>query len=536
MPKQKKLIIIGLVISALITFCLFAIPNSKASENRAMVGMFEPDEEVMLPVIHNMIQPQQSLRMQVYNFIGYDFYSYGFLHFAPSAILLLALNKLGLGNNMPVLMLVLRQMISVLPMLLAIGLLVYMHDGFNSYRSIVLFILLVSVPAVTRNAFWWHPDGQVLLLASLVLFFLWKDERRFGVHFYIAAALCGALTALKLVGVFFFLAVALCILWAVIEKKISWVKALQVGELFVLCMALAYVACNPYLLLRSKRPMVLGIIKREFAETAHGYGVIYPKGLRASWPIMHRYYGLAPFILLAIGLSIRALWSKEKQFLHALLLAWFLPLSLYLLLFSHFKYQYWLPVGLPCLSSIVLLFPTEKPIFNQKSIWNYLQAGALLLIAIQWLLFVSQDAQMIQRQKHRAEKEPAILFYDLALKQLKPVKGPLSVYYDYRLYVPGEEDWTLHNSFDLLNYKFIRDNNFDLLFLSRQRIRDYLQDGLQSSDPQALEQSRVFYRDARDGTIEGYRLLFRNKTGLLYIRAETCLNFYSPEFCRQGAH
>jgi hypothetical protein len=50
-----------------------------------------------------------------------------------------------------------------------------MQDQFRTYRLVLLYLLLLLVPAVLKNSLWWHPDGLVLLFAVLALFFLWKD-------------------------------------------------------------------------------------------------------------------------------------------------------------------------------------------------------------------------------------------------------------------------------------------------------------------------------------------------------------------------
>ena len=44
------------------------------------------------------------------------------------------------------------------------------------------------------------------------------------------------------------------------------------------------------------------------------------------------------------------IWAcfQKYRFLNTLLLTWFIPLTIYVTIFSHFKYQYWLPVALLC--------------------------------------------------------------------------------------------------------------------------------------------------------------------------------------------
>jgi len=82
-----------------------------------------------------MIAPAPTLNLALRQFVFYDYYYYGFPFFAASALLLLPLQWLSHLGDIPLVMLILRQFVSVLPMLAALLLLVYMQDGFHSYRS-----------------------------------------------------------------------------------------------------------------------------------------------------------------------------------------------------------------------------------------------------------------------------------------------------------------------------------------------------------------------------------------------------------------
>ena len=347
MDKTQRRVILVLGLLSLAAFLLFSIPNSKASDNLAMVTMFEPDEAVMLPVIQRMIGPYPDLLHMVYRFIAYSFYSYGFPHFAPSALVYKALSLFGQETNMPLLMLALRQIITVIPMLASLWLLVYMQDQFKTWRSAALFGFMILVPAVVQNGFWWHPDGQVMLYSSLVLFFLWKDQLQFGRYYYIAAAVCGVLVAIKVVGFFFFLTIGTVLVLGLASKKLNLRQFFVKAGIFILIMAAAILVASPHLLIPKHREFAFTILKREIFETSKGYGVLYEKGLAAAWPTIRDYYGEALFLLITLGLSIWGLWKRENRLLRVLILTWFIPLSTHLLFFSHFKYQYWLPVALP---------------------------------------------------------------------------------------------------------------------------------------------------------------------------------------------
>ena len=137
-----------------------------------MITMFEPDEATMLPYVYKMISPQPDLLHTIGRFLLPGFYSYGLPHFALSAVVVKVLSWFGQADNMSLVMLALRQIVSVLPMIAGLWILVYMQDQFKSWRSIALFVFLLSIPAVVQNGYWWHPDDLDILFSSLNLFFL----------------------------------------------------------------------------------------------------------------------------------------------------------------------------------------------------------------------------------------------------------------------------------------------------------------------------------------------------------------------------
>jgi hypothetical protein len=57
-----------------------------------------------------------------------------------------------------------------------------------------------------------------------------------------------------------------------------------------------------------------------------------------------------------------------------------------------------------------------------------------------------------------------------------------------------------------------------VLLLLNQRIKDYINPAVQGIDPAEFALSQKFYRDADAGQIDGFRLLFRDDTGSIFIR------------------
>ncbi len=524
--QRHRWFLLTLLIAAA-AFCLFALPNARASENLSMVLMFEPDEAGPLPYMLHMIAPAPSVDKALRGFLFYEYYYYGFPFFAYSAILMLPLQWLNLLGNIPLVMLVLRQFVSVMPMLAAMLLLVYMQDGFRSYRSPVLLAFLVSVPAVLGNAFWWHPDGITLLLVVLTIFFLRRDNLRFGWNFLLAAVMCGLITAIKLMGVYFFLAVGLTLLLGFVQKKASWKRLLGMAAAFILLMAVSYVAGDPFLLSHWARTAYMNTMVKQTEWLSLGYGVVYAKGLLASWPVMHQFYGEWPFLLAALGAAVWGVWRGPPRMLHALILAWFVPVSGAVLWITHFKYQYWLPAALPLFSCLAVVLPKNLHAFRLAGWRRYLQAALLLVVAAQFVLFLAGDVPNFVNRYHRADNNARIQFYHSSVQALQPLgNAPVRVYYDYRLYAPETPGWATETTFDLLEYGFIQQNNYDVLLLLEQRIRDYLNPDVTGIDPATFARNQQFYRDADKGTITGYHLVYRNAVGLVYVRAEVYQKYW----------
>jgi hypothetical protein len=536
-PKRRQTIILVIcLVMALVAFVGFIFPNRVASENLSMVQMFQPDEGSALPSVFKMIAPTASLNQALRSFIFYDYYYYGFPYFGLSALILLPLRFLGRLADMPLVMLVLRQSVSVLPMLAALLILVYMQDGFRTYRSPVLFLFLLSVPAVVQNNLWWHPDGITFLLVVLTLLFLKRDDLHFGWFFLLAAITCGIATAAKLIGVYFFLPVALALLLGLILKKASWKRLLGMGLAFIFVMAVAYLVANPFLLSHWARTAYINIFHKQTGLLSDGYGVIYEKGLLAAWPLMHESYGEWIFLLVTLGAAVWGAWKGPQRYLHALILAWFLPLTVVVLWVSHFKFQYWLPVALPLFSSLVLLLPgkgslglSKLKLGNFKKLSVLVPLAALSVVVVQFFLFAWKDGLRVNSSLHRADNNPRIQFYGQASTALAPISSlSLHVYYDYRLYVPDTSGWSAETNYDLLEYGYIGQGDFDVLLLLEQRIRDYLAPDVTGIDPASFTLSQAFYRDAEAGSINGYHLVFRNSVGLVFVREDLYSRNFSP--------
>lgn len=528
---QKKILSILLLASAAI-FVLYWFPNQAASEDLDMVLVFEPDEAVPLSYAFDMIKPAENVKQALINFAFYDYYFYGYPHFAYSALLLAPIQALGQVDNTPLVMAVLRQFVSVLPMLAAILLLVYMQTGFRDYRALVLFAFLNLIPGVVQNNFWWHPDSLAILFAVLTIFFLQRDRLRFGRDFYLAAAMCGLSAQTKSIGFYFFMAIAVYLLLGYLRERKPLRQLAPAALGYIAVMALAYVISNPILVYAGVREQYFETLSRQSQFLSTGFEVFYAKGLEAVTPMLDRYFG--GWLLLGAA-ALAALWGARRspqRLLHQMILTWALPLTVFVFGFSIVKYHYWLPAALPLFSSLAILLPEGRAQLGEWWRSNRPAAlgvgGALLVAGWSLIAFAQAGAANYQAQLTRQESSPALAFYGQAMEALAPL--PPDDYYAYadvNLYLPSDLGWVRSGRFEALDYAFVQQNPFDLIMLSQTRIWDYLNAEVEGINAEQFAQSRAFYTDADMGQLAEYRLVYRDDFGLVFVRAEEFETYFS---------
>ena len=527
MKKNSKAIIIILAFFSLLYFIAFFFPNAKASENVAMVAVFEPDEKVQFPYLMDMLKPANTIKQSLINFAFYDYYFYGYPFFAFSGLVLLPIKALGLLSNTPLVMLILRQMISMLPQLIAILLLVYMQTEFKSYKAIVVFLFLVSVPAVMQNNFWWHPDGLAILLITFAIFFLERDQLRFSKNYFLTAMMCGFAAGTKGTGFFFFLAIIVYFLMGLFQKKITLLKSIQFAFLFLFIMAFSYLLANPILIFAGVRERYFYVMQEEMRFLTSGYEIVVRTGLRGAWPVFREHFRHWIIVPAALAACLWGIIYRKKPLLNTIILSWFIPLSIQVFFITHFKFQYWLPVALPLFSCLAAVLPEKETLKNlvnkgkiQLKIAHGFSALILAIFLVQFVEYVPYSINRFQTQLHRAEDNPAIQFYFDAKQALEPLqREKLYILHDVRMYMPTTSNWQLESEFYLLNHEYIQSKNYDVLMILQQRINDYTNPNAQPIDPQSFAEYKRFYHDADDGVIPNYQLVFRNAYGLIFVRS-----------------
>lgn len=382
--KQNLWVLIGL---AGLVFALLAVPNATGAKDNSMLSLLSQDESFQYPFLMHMLAPGTTLQETLTHLISYNHYLYGYPFYVVSAIAALPVRLIygaAAPDQVQLNLLLLRQLVSVLPMLVSIVLLVYLQTRFKSlFRSLLIFALLLSIPAVMRqNLNWWHPDALAILCVVLTLFYLDRDELKLGRNFYFAAIACGMASSIKSIGFFFFVAIAGYLAAGLISHRSTWKQTLKAGVLFLLIMVAVFVLTNPLLLSPTHRAAILQVRldHKYFFTPGWNNGDVYATGLPSWMPVLNRWYGQTVFLLFTLAsLGVACFYGEQKR-LNRLIAAWALPLGIYLIAFIAIKPDhYWMPVLLPVFSSALGLMPFRlgEP-YNKPFIGMF---GGLIVIA-----------------------------------------------------------------------------------------------------------------------------------------------------------
>ena len=362
-PAQKKnlriLLILGLAI-----FILFAIPNAQGAEDEYMLSVLSQDESFQYPFLVDVLTPGDTLLESIKNFISYNHYIYGYPFYIISSLAVLPSRLIygaDFGSRVQLNLFLMRQLVSVLPMILAAGFLSYLTTRLKStFKSVTVFLFLLSVGGVVRqNIHWWHPDAFTLLMLVLTFFFLDRDDLRFKRHFWLAAATIGLAAATKMIGFFFVLTIPLYIFIGLRQKKLEIKQAAQKAALFVLIMLLVFVLTNPLLLIPRTRADIIAVHRAHNDEFSKGWqatGDDYETGFLSWIPVFTTWYGQGAVLIFAfLSLIAGCIWGKNKM-VHWLFLSWVLPYSIYIFYnIANKPDHYMLPVMLPIYACIFAL-------------------------------------------------------------------------------------------------------------------------------------------------------------------------------------
>lgn len=388
---QKRVFIIVGVLGSLY-FLAFIPLNGKPVPLGYGSYFGHADEVVIYPsVIKTMMPGEDFVRTLKNILVDYNWW-YGYPYLPISAAMLIVPRLIygqAYGEHLQINLLLLRQFINVLPMILAVGLLVYLVTQFKRLiQSIAIFIFLLLVPGVIKfNYRFWHPDSIILLLIALTIFFLKRDSLKLRRNFYLAAITCGLAAALKLWGFFFFLTIAGYLLASLIAKISSLKRITLAGFGFIAVMGGTILISSPSLLYPSAASFLVADWKKQLNTNASGYDEPDPEGVyQTGLPNWLRYFMIhfgmeAWFFFYAFGVIILGSLMGSELMMNRLLLSWCLVVGVYLIQFVAVKSpQYMIPLVMPLYAGGFLLpeiahgwkKPAWLPKINQPIVKGFL--------------------------------------------------------------------------------------------------------------------------------------------------------------------
>jgi hypothetical protein len=542
MQKKTAIFLILLLLGAGY-FVLFWFPNSTGARDLNMTYIFQSDEPAQYTHMIRMLMPGQTLSQTAYRFFAYQIYFYGFpYYFYTWLVVLLPLKLLTGGGNVALNMLFLRQLVSVLPMITAVTVFVYLQTKFESYlQSILLFILLLSVPEVVQNDMWLHPESLVLLLIVLTFFFLDRDRLQFGKNFYLAAVFCGIAIATKLIGLFFFLTIPLYIFLGFHQKRMNIKESLRLAAFFVGILAVTFVLSNPFLFWESERAFAIKTQTNLHAAMSTGFIVAYHNSPLAWFGVITENYCVAAFLILSVIAVILGMLKGNNRMLNMLIAAWALPFMIYISVAliirpTHFP----LPILLPVFSALPAYFIFFTPAQFTLPWADYLRKNGLrlfllligvLIVGWQFVYSLGLDITQYQSTLTRENNNPSLKFYskiDQDFLSHIVLDRPLVVFRDVIMYVPNSSNYEVFFQFGTSNFAYVQHINADLLLLSKQHLHDYTQPGqLQGALNPNFAQTYKFYNDALAGNVAGYTLLYQDEFGISYLSTPLYNQFIS---------
>ncbi|MDP2966323.1 MAG: hypothetical protein Q8N39_09860 [Pelolinea sp.] len=357
--KTQRKVFIILFAMGLIYFAAF-IPANYG-------GRVHPDEEVIYPDVVNMLIPGNTFTETLRDSFIISSWWYGYPYF-PMSALTLVIPRIIYGNefasHIELNLLLMRQFISVLPMVASIILLIYLVNEFKKFwASIGMFVVLCLIPGVVHyNIRFWHPDSIIVFLVLLTFWLLKRDDLRFGRDFYLAAFTIGLNAVIKVWGLFFFLAIGGYLLAGWFTKKLDFWKMVRAGLFFILVMVGSILITSPSITIPWNLKTYISELREYYPVMRHGYNEPDPEGVYRlglpAWMVFFRMHFMQDFFFYFSFITVAAgsLLGTQKT-LYRLILAWCSVVGVFLVGWIAVKsFQYLLPLMIPLYAG-VFLFP-----------------------------------------------------------------------------------------------------------------------------------------------------------------------------------
>ena len=128
---------------------------------------------------------------------------------------------------------------------------------------------------------------------------------------------------------------------------------------------------------------------------------------------------------------------------------------------------------------------------------------------------------MVREVRSREGHEESLVFYSVLERDYLPrihANEKLTVFRDVRMYFPDNSLWNVRTYWNS-KYSTIEKIEPEIIILWSQRILDYTQEGALDSavNPATFQDTYTFFMDAKNDQIRGYRLIYRDNEGLMFV-------------------
>lgn len=553
MEKKQKFCLIWILAIGIIYFAAMIPFTMSGAKTPEMLEVFEVDEYAQYPHVLKMLRPGETFYQSIRNFVVYEHYYYGYPFYFWSAVSLLPVRIFDPSwpTNTTLIVCILRQMLSVLPMILSAAILCWIVTHFKrTGMAIFLFVFLLTLPAVIQNNFWWHPDSLALFFLTLVFFFLDRDDLACGRNFLFAAACCGAAVGTKYLGFYFALAIPLYLVLSIKSGQISWQTSLKKALLFLMVMIGLIVFSNPLLLLPQERAEILGIMRQQIGLSSVGVFVKYQEpffehgGLPSF--ITENYTAGWFFILAFTAMFIGMISSVRQHRTFAwLVLAYFVLAAFINIQSAARRLHYFLPVILPLfalLPNLYLQDPVSRDFLHRRKRFDYgddsnepmkadwkmrniIYAAVSLPLCIQLGLNIRTDISALDTQWWRESNSSSIRLYTQVQNEILPeLKVPTDrmtrVYRDWKIYFPEQDGFAVKTDWEMATQALIDEWQPDIILLENANIEEFSKsESLENAvDPDHMKAVHSFYLDAKNDQIPGYHKVGSNKIGSVFLK------------------
>ena len=530
---QRKTLWIILILGA-IYFCLMIPANLTGAKDPEMLSVFEVDEYAQYEHVLRMLTPGETFYQSVRNFFVYLHYFYGFPFYFFSALSLVPVRLFSADwpANTQLIVCWLRQWVSVLPMIGAAGIFVWIFTRLKKrWVSVGLFVFLLLIPALLQNNFWWHPDSLSLFFISLVFFFLDRDQLRFGKWFSFAAAACGYATGIKYHGLYFALTIPALFLVALLQKRITFSKAVQKALTFLAIFAVFFILSNPLLLLPQERAEIIQTQQLQFEQTGVGIFTINRSAFQNGWEGLADiwvYYAEPWFFILALGGILFGFRGSQRQkLLSVMILTYLVPALGITISAATSRLHYFLPVVVPLLCGAANLFDTSPAESgNSQPHSRPLLIMLIALVGLQSGRNLITDNSLYQTQLQREANSKAIAFYQQLDQSVLPeleedvTDRMIRVSKDWKIYFPEREGFAVQMDWDMLTLEKVKDWGPDLLILEQANINAFADPSIidQAVNPEEMVLIQMFFSQAARDEIPGYTSVLTDNFAKAFVK------------------